>query len=498
MRTTRPSADTDVLESALCDPSLSDRVEMVLSAPGPDTYRAASATGSVEFVRRADRGDVTYERTATSGSDPLADQSTDRFLGLAAEAGALLPAQHENSYPHAFDSVAQFFDAPHSPDLVALHTAAHYYGHLGQHGSLAAVQARAPFIAAGQGVRCLGTLDETTRVIDIAPTIASVIGVEPNPVSVGPTGEPRPGGLLRRQDGEVEQMLLDGSVARHAVVFLLDGCNANLLADVIASGEAPNLAAIASRGTTYARGAISSLPTATLANHTSAITGAHPGHSGILHNEWIDGDTSDAVDLLELDQMFHAMQHLSPRVETLFQAVKRSRPGAFTSASFEFCDTGADFSTFGLARSGDPNGLPGIDDVSDLDADSATNDGYAFMSRVDHLSMTHTIECWEGAHGNGRPTLSWCSLALTDEAGHESGPHGTLARAAVRDGDARIGRVLAAVERAGALDDTAVFVVADHGMEQSDPELDEPWDDALASTGVAYREVGDGLIYLGH
>jgi phosphonoacetate hydrolase len=192
------------------------------------------------------------------------------------------------------------------------------------------------------------------------------------------------------------------------------------------------------------------------------------------------------------------MQHLSPRVETLFQAVKRSRPGAFTSASFEFCDTGADFSTFGLARSGDPNGLPGIDDVSDLDADSATCDGYAFMSRVDHLSMTHTIECWEGTHGNDRPTLSWCSLALTDEAGHESGPHGTLARAAVRDGDARIGRVLAAVERAGALDDTAVFVVADHGLEQSDPELDEPWDDALASTGVAYREVGDGLIYLGH
>ena len=268
--------------------------------------------------------------------------------GLDAEAATTPPGRHQNAYPHAFDSIAQFFDAPNAPDLVALHTAAHHYGHMGQHGSLAAVQARAPFIAAGRGVRSMGALDRATRVVDIAPTIAAVIGVEPGADSLGPTGETRPDGYLRRQDGDPEAQILDGTTAKHCVVFLLDGCNANLLADVISCGEAPNLAQIADRGTTFVRGAIASLPTATLANHTSAVTGAHPGHSGILHNAWIDPDTSAAVDLLQLDQMFHSMRHLSPEVETLFQAVGRSRPGSFTSASFEFCDTGADFSTFAL------------------------------------------------------------------------------------------------------------------------------------------------------
>ena len=93
--------------------------------------------------------------------------------------------------------------------------------------------------------------------------------------------------------------------------------------------------------------------------------------------------------------------------------------------------------------------------------------------------------------------MSWCSFALTDEAGHESGPHGALARAAVRDSDARVGDVLAAVERAGALDRTAVLVIADHGMEQTDPAMDRPVAADLEDVGVPHRDIGEGLVYLG-
>ncbi len=45
---------------------------------------------------------------------------------------------------------------------------------------------------------------------------------------------------------------------------------------------------------------MASLPTATLANHTTAITGAHPGHSGVLHNAWVDRAPRVHVDLLDL------------------------------------------------------------------------------------------------------------------------------------------------------------------------------------------------------
>jgi hypothetical protein len=63
-------------------------------------------------------------------------------------------------------------------------------------------------------------------------------------------------------------------------------------------------------------------------------------------------------------------------------------------------------------------------------------------------------------------------------------------------GLSRVCDVLSAVEVTGVADDTAVVVVADYGMEQSDSDQGEPWDEALAATGVPYREVGDGLIDL--
>ncbi|MCB1271017.1 MAG: alkaline phosphatase family protein [Microthrixaceae bacterium] len=489
----------DDFENLLSDSALGELVEVTLRPLGPNTYRARSEDGWVVFSRSAADGAWVFEELEVSGRNPLGDQATDRFLGHAHERSMRFPHRSTNAYPHAYDSVAQFFDARYAPDLLVTHTAAHFTGgYLGQHGSLGTVQARAPFLASGAGVRQLGVVDRATRVVNIAPTIAALMGLDPNPAATGPTGAPRPGAFLARQDGDTEWDILTGESAGHVVVFLLDGCNANLLNDVIDAGEAPNMARLLGTGTMFGRGSIASLPTATLANHTTAITGAHPGHSGILHNNWIEPGATEPVDLLSLGGMFTASQHLAAGVETIFEAVHRSRPGAFNAATFEYCDRGADFSSFELVRSGRQDTLPDLDSVDHLSAEHASfGDLYRFISRVDHQSTTHLLECWNGAHGDRLPDLSWCSLALTDEAGHHSGPHGEGARAAVRDSDARIGDVLEAVERAGVFDDSAFLVIADHGMEQADPDLDRTWDSELASLGVPYSEVGGGFIYLG-
>lgn len=488
----------ETIEAVLIDAAMSDLVEMTVHSPGPDEYRAASVDGSVTFRRHANGKGWDYEVRSTSGRDPLASQQTDRFLGHDVERSTRFPSRGDNAYPYAFESIAQFFDSPRAPDLLVTHTAAHRIdGYLGNHGSLGTVQARAPFLASGAGIRFLGTLDRSTRVVNVAPTIAALMGLDEADGGRGALGKPTEGVFLARQDGAPEWEILDGSTADHVVVFLLDGCNANLFADVIDAGEAPNLAGLLDDGTMFGHGAVASLPTATLANHTTATTGAHPGHSGILHNAWVERSTGDAVDLLSIGEMFTASQYLAPGIETIFEAVTRSRPGAFTTASFEFCDRGAGFSSFELVRSGEQNTLPDLSEVTHLDpGHEAFGDLYRFISRVDHQSLTHTLEAWRGDRGNELPALSWCSLALTDEAGHESGPHGDAARAAVRDSDARIGEVLAAVDASGARDRTAFVVIADHGMEQADPDLARTWDDELAATGIPYTEVGGGLIYL--
>ena len=133
---------------------------------------------------------------------------------------------------------------------------------------------------AGKGVRNDGLVPRVARLVDIAPTIAELVGG-----AVDADGR-----HLAGQDGEVRADVLDftGGRPRHVVGFLFDGLNPNVLYAMAAAGEAPNVARLMAMGTAYEWGAMAGLPTVTLANHTSIITGRLPGHHGILHNAWFD------------------------------------------------------------------------------------------------------------------------------------------------------------------------------------------------------------------
>ena len=91
----------------------------------------------------------------------------------------------------------------------------------------------------------------------------------------------------------------------------------------------------------------------------------------------------------------------------------------------------------------------------------------------------------------------WVNFTLTDSAMHEGGPHSEIAAASVRDSDARLGEVLDAIERAGAFDDTAFVLVADHGMEENDPTVRGDWDVDLRAAGLRFRDEGYSFLYLG-
>ena len=492
-------SDLDRALDVLLDARLAPIVDMVArrvdTGTGDDTYEVASADGTVTF-RRCGPGPDGYERTGGSGDDPLADQTPDRLSGLDAERADPHPARDRNSYPYAYDHVAQLFDHPAAPDLCALHSAAHNWedhgGHRGEHGSLGVVQARAPFVIGGKGVRNDGLVPRAARLVDVAPTIAELLGCPPG----------TDGHHLAGQDGVVRTDVLDPADGRprHVVGFLFDGVNLNVLHAMAAAGEAPNVARLIDAGTAYEWGAMAGLPTVTLANHTSILTGRLPGHHGILHNAWYDRARAEQVVTNSQATWPWSMQHLTAGVETIHDVLHRVEPDAFSASVNEPCDVGADYSTFQFLRDGEMPELPTADDVPhSTERFVRPSKDYAWSTVVDHLGTDQAVGIWSGHYRDRSyplPRFMWCNYTLTDAAFHEGGPFSEIAAASVRDCDARMGEVLAAVERAGVYDDTAFVLVADHGMQETDPTVRGDWDAELRAAGVAFRDEGYCFLYL--
>src|SRR5690606_17332657 len=244
-------------------------------------------------------------------------------------------------------------------------------------------------------------------------------------------------------------------------------------------------------------GAMASLPSVTLANHTTILTGAHPGHHGILHNAWYDRAAGEQIVTNSPATWPFAMRTLSPSVETIHQAVHRRWEDAYCVSVNEPCDTGADYSTFELLRTGRDLARPPRADELPFATERFVRPekSYEISSRIDHTGMAQAIDAWRtsadgGAFGEGAPLPKFCfvNFTLTDAAFHHSGPYAEIARASIHDTDARMGQVLDAIERAGVWDRTAFFLVADHGMEDSNPDVTGDWAPALDATGVSYRD----------
>jgi hypothetical protein len=485
--------DVDAALEVLLDPALEPVVDMVLTRRD-GVYEALSHDGRVAF-RAGGRG--APDVVAAEGHNPLGCQSPDRFSPLGAELAHRHPHRRDNAYPHAYDQVVQLYDSPAAPDLCVIHSAAHNWedqgGHRGEHGSIGVVQARAPLVLAGKGVRRLGVEPRAARLVDVAPTVAALAGCAPGD----------DGSLLAVQDGEVLEEVLDPSERPRLVVgFLFDGTNANVMYDMVARGELPNVARLVGDGTTFGHGAVASLPTVTLANHTTILTGAHPGHHGILHNAWYDRATGQQVITNSSATWPWCMQHLAPGIESIHDAVHRTWPGAFTVSVNEPCDKGADYSTFDFFRKGDvppipksPDGLPHT-----TERFVRPSKDYSWSSVVDHMGVDQAVGILSGRYRDVSyplPRFMWCNFTLTDAAMHEGGPHSEIAAASLRDSDGRLGEVLAALERAGVVDDCAFVLVADHGMEETDPACTGDWDVALREAGLTFRDEGYGFLYFG-
>jgi hypothetical protein len=188
------------------------------------------------------------------------------------------------------------------------------------------------------------------------------------------------------------------------------------------------------------------------------------------------------------------METLGDDIETLYEAVLRTWPGALAAAINEPADRGATYSTFDELRAGRDLGRPPAELPHSTERFVRPSKDYRWSSKIDHTTVSQFERVW--ADADQLPRFTWCNFTLTDAAFHEGGPYSEIAAASVHDTDGRLGAILDAVERSGAFDRTAFFLVADHGMEESDPGCTGNWADALDATGLAYRDEGYGFVYV--
>jgi len=408
--------------------------------------------------------------TVLAGRDPLADQDA--------------MSDSTTSYPFAAVRLQSLFSDPRAPDLAVVHTGAHSWpergGHPGEHGSLNAIQSRAPLLLSGPGVGLSGLVDKVARMVDIGATLAHLAG-----------------GSFAGMEGRPLEAVVPG--ARHVVGLLWDGAQCADLLELTAAGQLPNVARLLSRGCAFRGGAIAEFPSVTLVNHTSALTGVGPGRHGIVNNAFYDRALGQQVVPNSSANWHSAMQWLRPGIQTVFERL----PAHVRSACVnEPVDLGATYSTFDLIRQ---TGKAGTGSLSEWLPPASgnphatheyveANGDYAWATQVDAAGLDQVLQLWRE---ETPPGLTWWNTTLTDSGHHAGGPRSPIARAAMADADRRLGLWLDLVEERGLLDDTVVLLTADHGMEGGDPSCTGDWDEALRAAGVPFRDEAYGFLYLG-
>lgn len=449
------------------------------------TYELRSRTGSIRWERwTTPSGELRYRIVAQRGENPIpsVDGTILRTIEQEGEAaggvGKPVP-RHRNSYPDMLGRIAQLFDHPRAPEFVYIPTPGGDPNHpgTGSHGIPDIVQSRAPLVIAGPGIARGAVSDLLVRHEDIAATVAELVGVRPV-TGTNASGVQRTQ-LLKWQDGRsLAPAIVDArsganpyGSAERAMVFTIDGMSQTAMLDEVRKGNLPNISRIMARGTIFRNGSIAQYPTVTWANHHTIVTGASPGHNGMVNNSWWDRERQR--EQLITDGGFRNSLRTSaladPRVETLYEAVERSFPDVRTMAVNQPAGRGADVSILDL------KGLPtilsrGVSVLRHMLSNWSIVDkqmlehGHADWKRrsLEDSFATSVAQAFWGA--KLPPKLGVFEYTLSDNQGHHFGPHAEQARRALQQVDRQLGRVLDTLERRGIADTTAIVLTADHGM----------------------------------
>jgi len=244
------------------------------------------------------------------------------------------------------------------------------------------------------------------------------------------------------------------SPERHVVVITIDGLPAYLLDDPHAS--LPVIRGLRAEGVAAKNGMRVSNPSVTWPNHTTLMTGVHPERHGVLYNGLPE---RQGVGKPVRVTGGKSQQDLV-RVPLLFDVLKDA---GLSSAAINWpCTRGS--------TSLDDN-FPDVPDqlryTTPRLKDELTKSGH--LQRFGDGPVARD-EIWTEAAcqviRRRKPRLLALHLLNLDSTHHQYGPQSHPGYTASALTDALVGRVLNALDDAGIRDQTAVFVVADHGFAQ--------------------------------
>ncbi|MCH8064963.1 MAG: alkaline phosphatase family protein [Chloroflexi bacterium] len=461
-------------------------------------YEVWAQRGMVRFQRTFGEGGHEYHVVETIGENPIENQDVRALATIEEELEAARlsgqPTDDANrafvepaqlSYPLAYERIAQLFDSPNAPDLVLNPKTYAYKTQPGQHGALDIIQSRAPLIFSGPGVRP-GVSDGLARHIDIAPTIAKLLGL---PLIEGrdATGRPSSDVYLKRQDGRPLDEILDtdgngnlNSKPERVYLLHMDGQSATELYGRLEKepDSLPNLRRLTERGHRLRYGSIVNFPSITWPSHNVIGTGCWSGHHDLVNNNYYIRETRELVS--PYDERFETAKYLGDEVETLHEALHRAfgawqgHEGAFTAAIHEPCSRDADHTVLERRTIGDRDRLRAVTREAAPDSNERWGDeGYerlAQSSMIDNRGIAQAIVLFtDDTHPP--PIFTYHQFMTTDGAGHDFGPHHEVQREALDEVDRRIGRILRTLEERGLFDSTLFIIAADHGMAAVDTEL---------------------------
>jgi hypothetical protein len=530
-------------EALLGDPEV-QMVATVRVVDGGLHYFVHGATGHIVYVRDGDGWTViegegdnplantdpsvfgTYEEFIANGTNPENTAYPDANYPEGDPRLRWVRAE-DMHFPFAFERIAGYFADPRAGDLAIIEVS-YASGGWSSHGHLGAIQSRSPLLIAGAGVRSAATEagddmvvelpgggqglfhQGAARGVDIAPTLAAALGVTPHALGVR-EGYFRTDALLARQDGRVLEEVFTADalakiqrgepVAQHALIIINDGLTALEINHelVNAEFEVPAYRALVSRGMSFQFGSITNWPSNTYPSHNMIGAGAYSGHHGILDNAIYERETATQFSVIAglFDtQKYFGSAHASLPVETLFEAVERSFPDAFTASINDPTSRGADFATLERRL---PEGLMVPDSASEITIGGTTYplppaDTTDFEALVDNASVFSLA----GAYAGDLPYPKYviANFSSTDGAGHGNGPHGDQIREHVLPNvSQRLEAVWALLEDAGILDQTIIVLTSDHGMEMKDTSRSGSTTNQLDAAGIKYIKVGAGIFF---